>query len=254
MRFLRTAVAVLAVGASFLAPLRPPPARAAGELTVAAASSLQDALDLVIRAFEAESSSKVAVTYASSGLIMAQIEGGAPIDVLLTARAEMLDEPRWAARFAEKRRFATNRLVLIVPASDGAPPAAISDLTRRRFARIGIGNPGYVPAGTYARAALERAGLFAMLQRRFVFGENVRQVLAYVERGEVDAAFVYRTDAAGRDRVRVAFEVPIPAGHAIVYGAGVVAGARHRALAEKFAAFLTGPRASAILAEHGFGR
>jgi molybdate transport system substrate-binding protein len=78
-------------------------------------------------------------------------------------------------------------------------------------------------------------------------------VLAYAERGEVDAAFVYRTDAAGRDRVRVAFEVPIPAGHAITYGAAVVAGSPHRALAEKFVAFLAGPRGEAMLRSRGFG-
>lgn len=246
--------ALLVLGAVLPGLLHAGDARAGGgELTVAAAASLQDALDPVVRAFEQAEGTTVRVTYAGSGRIMAQIAAGAPIDVFLTARAEMLDEPAWKSRFVSRQPFASNRLVVVVPASSDAAPAALSDLTRSRYARIGIGNPGYVPAGTYARAALERAGLYAVLQRRFVMGEDVRQVLTYAERGEVDAAFVYRTDAAGRDRVRVAFEAPIPAGHAITYGAAVVAGSPHRALAEKFVAFLTGSRAEGMLREKGFG-
>ncbi len=229
-------------------------ARASGELTIAAASSLQDALDPIVKAFEEVQGAKARVTYAGSGQLMAQIEGGAPIDVFLTARVEMFDEPAWKRRFTGVRRFATNTLVVIVPASSEARPAALADLTKHQYKRIGIGNPGYVPAGIYARAALERVGLYAPLQRRMVFGDNVQQVRVYAERGEVDAAFVYRTDARGRTGVRVAFDVPIPAGHAITYGAGVVAASPHRPLAEKFAAFLTGSRAAEILAAHGFGR
>jgi molybdate transport system substrate-binding protein len=110
-----------------------------------------------------------------------------------------------------------------------------------------------VPAGQYAKQALESAGLWTRLQPRLVFAENVRQALDYVARGEAEAGFVYATDAGLiPDQVRVAFEVDPAAYEPVRYPAAVVAGTRQRELARRFVEFLTGAEAATALEQRGF--
>jgi molybdate transport system substrate-binding protein len=107
-----------------------------------------------------------------------------------------------------------------------------------------------VPAGRYARTALGTA-LTESLRPRFVYAESVRQAMQYASRGEVDAAFVYASDAAGSDGVRVVATLPTPT--PIAYPAAVVAASRQPAAAQRFLDFLAGPQAQAVLARHRFG-
>ena len=147
-----------------------------------------------------------------------------------------------------RRDFAANRLVLIVPA--GAP--AISDLgALARLGRIAIGSPRTVPAGRYARRALERAELWQKVEPRTVFAVNVRQVLDYVARKEVDAGFVYATDAAMMsDKVKVALDVPAP--KPVRYTVAVLRKSVHVDEARAFVEALGAPAAQKILAQYGF--
>jgi molybdate transport system substrate-binding protein len=228
---------------------------AAGEkpdLVVGAASSLHDALEEIWPAFERSQGARLTITYAASGRLAAQIRAGAPIDVFLTARSSMLETMARENLIASRQDFATNTLVVIVPASSSARLDDLAALAATRYARIGIGQPGYVPAGRYAKAALEAAGVYAALEPRLVFGEHVRQVLLYVARGEVDAALVYRTDAARSDRVRVALEVPALANDPITYSAGVSQSSARPLLARAFLKFLVGSDARGVLRRHGF--
>ena len=132
----------------------------------------------------------------------------------------------------------------------GVAPASVAQLRDARFVRIALGNPASVPAGRYARDALQRAGLWNDLAPRLVFGENVRQVLDYVARGEADAGFVYASDVlAANGRVQVAETV---ATSPIVYPVAVVKGSANVDAARAFVAFLDTPAARAILLRHGF--
>src|SRR4029077_20208762 len=100
---------------------------------------------------------------------------------------------------------------------------------------------------------LKEAGIWDKLENHFVYGEDVRQVLAYAARGEVDTAFVYRTDARGSKTVRVAVDVaPVPR-HPSVYAAGVASQATDPALARAFLDFLVSREGQSILAQYGFG-
>ena len=132
------------------------------------------------------------------------MEQGAPVDVFASADQETMDSAvkKSLVDPATRRDFALNDLVLITPANgtltgpDGLADAAVK--------HIAIGTPESVPAGRYAREALTSAGTWEALQSKFVFGNNVRQVLSYIQRGEADAGFVYRTDAlAGGKDVRI---------------------------------------------------
>ena len=110
-----------------------------------------------------------------------------------------------------------------------------------------------VPAGRYTMEAVQQAGLAAELQSKWIYGESVRQVLNYVARGEVDAGFVYRTDAAiEREKTRIVFAVPTPV--PVRYPIAQVATSKNLAMGKSFVAFVRSSQGQAILAEFGFSR
>jgi molybdate transport system substrate-binding protein len=248
MRFLLLLLPLL------LALTGPSPAHAQ-PITVAAASSLDEAMHEVARAFEAARPGvTVQLQVAASGVLLQQIAGGMPADVFASADADTLARgiQRRLLDADAQREFATNTLVLIVPTDRNSPVSRLQDLARPEVRRIAMGRSATVPAGRYARQAVDALRLWPALQQKVVAGDSARAVLQAVAGGEVDAGFVYGTDAAlaGR-RVRVVqtLEVQSP----IRYPATVVAGSREPALAREFVLFLNQPAARAIFTRHGFG-
>lgn len=234
-------------------------------LTVSAAASLTDAMREIGARFEAaRPGATVRFNFAASGVLVQQIVQGAPVDVFVAADQETLARgiEQKVLDASTKRDFASNTLVMIAPASGPVSaqdsPATLgslttlADLTRPEVRRIAIGKIATVPVGRYAKQALDTAGLWPRIEPKLVYADSVRQVLDYVARGEVEAGFVYRTDALlMKDKVRVVLEAT---GHSLVtYPAAVVAESRQPALAREFHAFLFGAEARAILARHGFG-
>jgi molybdate transport system substrate-binding protein len=222
-------------------------------LTVSAAASLGDAMKTLVSHFEAQHPGvSVRLNLAASGQLLQQLAAGAPVDVLATADEETLDRAG-AQRLidpATRRVLATNTLVLVAPA--GSHLSGLDALTGPGVKRIALGKPGSVPAGRYAQQALEARGQWAALQPKLVPADHVRQVLDYVARGEVEAGFVYATDAASTaGKVRVVATV---GGHApIRYPVAVVSDAGQPALARAFVQFLASPAAQALLRQQGFG-
>jgi molybdate transport system substrate-binding protein len=227
---------------------------AAETVRVGVAISLKDAANEVARAYEGETGDKVEFTFGSSGQIAAQIKNGAPIDAFISAANKQVDdlERDGLVLPGTRRVVAGNTLALIVPAgADG--PDRFEALAREGVKRVAIGEPRTVPAGQYATEVLENLGLLRPLDGRLVYGSNVRQVLNYVERGEVSAGIVYATDAreAGA-KVKVTATAP-PGTHApIVYPAVVVKASPHAAAATKFLDYLGTEPAQRTLANKGF--
>lgn len=228
----------------------------AAELTVSAAASLTNAFRDIAPLFEAaHPGTKVNFNFAASGLLLQQIAKGAPVDVFASADQETMDQARAQNLIAaDKRRdFVSNRLVVIVPAASTKLPKTVSDLTQPAYARIAIGLPASVPVGRYTRSVLEAANLWATIEPKLVGATNVRQVLDYVQRAEVDAGFVYATDAALMpDRVKVALAVPTL--QPIRYPVAPLPAGPNAAMGEKFVDFLFTPPARAVLARYGFGQ
>ncbi len=227
---------------------------AAQTLTVSAAASLADALRETGRRFEAANPGvTLRWNFAASGVLVQQILQGAPADVFLSADQVTMDRgiAGQAIDATTRRDIARNALVMVAPAGSVAP-RTLADLAQADVRRIAIGKPATVPAGRYARQALEAAQLWAPLQPKLVPADNVRQVLDYVSRGEVEAGFVYGTDAAlQRERLRI---VLTASGHEpITYPAAAVAGSRHPALARAFLAHLGTAESRAVFARFGFG-
>jgi molybdate transport system substrate-binding protein len=152
---------------------------------------------------------------------------------------------------ASRRDFAANSLVLIVPADSHFAPATLSDLTSANVKRVAFGDPASVPVGRYAQGALQAAGLWDAVSAKAVLASNVRQSLDYVARGEVDAGFVFSTDAAIQPgKVKVALN--LPAQTPITYPIAQVEGSRHAADAQAFMKFVLSPAGQAVLAKYGF--
>jgi molybdate transport system substrate-binding protein len=232
------------------------PAAHAQSLTVSAAISMKDAVTEVARGFAA---SRPGVTvlhnWGSSGELQKQIEAGAPVDVFISAAQLQMDEleKRRLVVPGTRRIFARNLLTVVKPADSRVDIAKAADLADARVARIVVGNPRTVPAGQYAEESLRALGLWDRVQPKLVFAENVRQALEYVARGEVDAGFVYTTDAALRGQaVKEAFRPAEDTYRPVVYPAAVVAGTRQPALAQAFVELLLGREGQAALGRFGF--
>ena len=228
----------------------------AADLTVSAAASLTNAFKELAQAYEAaHPGDKVLLNFAASDALVAQIAKGAPVDVFASADQEAMDKAAQQQLLASgsRRNFASNALVLVLPSAGAVPVRSLADLRLSAVTRITMGNPAGVPVGRYARQALEKAGLWAAVEPRLVFGASVRQSLDYVARGEVDAGFVYATDAlVMKDKVKVA--LPVPTETPVLYPIAAIRTAPNAAGAARFLAYVQAPAGQGILAKHGFGR
>jgi molybdate transport system substrate-binding protein len=247
----RTSAVVLALALPLAAS-----AQSARQLTVSAAASLTDAFKELGPKFEAaKPGATVRFNFAASGALLQQIAQGAPVDVFASADQETMDRAATQKLIdADTRKnFAANSLVLIEPAKDGPNLKTLQDLAGASVRRIAIGKVETVPVGRYTQQALESVKLWEPLQPKFVQADSVRQVLDYVGRGETEAGFVYRTDAAIMgDKVRI---VLTASGHTpVTYPVAVTSDAKDKALANDFVAFLASDAAQQTLARYGFGK
>lgn len=227
---------------------------AATEITVSAAASLNNAFRDVAAAYEAaHPGDKVLLNFGASDALAAQIARGAPVDVFASADQEAMDKVQAHLAPGSRRDFASNVLVVAAPANSRLALRHLADLGQAGIGRLTTGNPASVPAGRYARAALEKAGLWTALEPKFVFATNVRQSLDYIARGEAEAGLVYRTDVASQaGKVRVVMAVPGTG--PISYPLAVMRDAPNAAGGRAFAEFIMSPGGQAILSRHGFGK
>ena len=228
----------------------------AQEMILSVAVSLKEATEEIGRAFMAANPGvTLRYNFGASGDLQKQIEAGAPVDVFLSAAQRQMAEleKQKLIVVASRRVFARNVLTVIKPADSKIDMTKPADLLEARVGRIAIGHPRTVPAGQYSEESLRALGLWDRLQPKLVFTENVRQALDYVGRGEVDAGFVYTTDAAARAQgVKEAFRPPEDSYRPVVYPGAVVASAKHPALAQAFLDLLSGPGGRTALARFGF--
>ena len=232
---------------------------------VFAAASLKEPLDRAVALLVAHRrciapGGTIRVSYASSGILARQIRFGAPADLFISADPRWLDYLERSGRIdpapVARRMLFGNRLVAIAPsAAHGeverlAPGAA----TARRLGeeRLAIGDPGHVPAGRYARAALQSLGLWRRARRNIVLAANVRVVSAYVARREAALGIVYETDAIAEPLVRVVARIPESAHPPIRYEAAVVKGG-DADCARRWLDALRSPAYRKIFANAGYG-
>jgi molybdate transport system substrate-binding protein len=225
----------------------------AQSVVVFAAASLKNALDEV----SALAASKPAISYGASSALARQIEAGAPAQVFVSADLDWMDylEQRKMLRNETRRNLLGNRLVLIAPSGStaqadirpGFPLAALLG-----NGRLATADPAHVPAGKYAKAALEKLGVWDQVAGRLAPAENVRAALALVARGETPLGTVYATDAAAEPKVRVLAAFPDGLHPPIVYPVALTASAPPSGAGAGFVALLLSPAARKVFEKHGF--
>jgi molybdate transport system substrate-binding protein len=252
----RTALTLAALVALMAAPVQ---GRAAvgQDVLVFAAASLKNALDDVIVSYSNATGTKVTASYAASSALAKQIEQGAPAQLFISADLDWMDylEQRSLIEAATRRNLLGNSIVLIAAKDSGlgetriAPGFDLASLLGD--GRLAVGDVKAVPAGKYAKAALEELGAWSGVVGKLAQAENVRAALALVARGEAPLGIVYRTDAASDPSVRIIGTFPADSHPPIIYPAAVTRAGTGSAAAD-FLAFLGSPKAKGAFEKQGF--
>lgn len=225
-------------------------------LLVAADTTLGPALTATARAFEAARQGvTVKLRTGASGVLLDQVNAGTPTDVLASVGSDT------AALGVQRRQlvadlrstFATTTLVLVAPASLNLPLQRLSDLSRPEVVRIAMGREASVPAGRYAREVIDAQRLWPAVQGKVVRAADVSEVLAWVAAADVEAGFVFATDAAAAPAGRVRVVATLPTATPARCVASVVVGSPQAALARDFVDYLRSEPARTILKQAGFG-
>ena len=225
-------------------------------LLIAAAASLQDALEELDPLFEsANRGITVNYNFAASGPLQQQIEQGAPVDLFISAAARQMDilQEKNLILTDSRRNLLTNRLVLVVPRNSTLELTDLRQLTNASIKKIAVGEPRVVPAGQYAEEVFSNLGILEQLRSKFVYGNSVRNVLGTVESGNADAGMIYATDAKISNQVKQMVTAPSNLHRPIVYPIAVIAASRNQQAALTYAQFLTSSQSQAVFRRYGFG-
>ncbi len=221
----------------------------AGTVRISAAASLTEAVGDLANAYRAANpGDDVVPNFGASGALAKQGEAGAPVDILLSASTLWLDYMKARNLTARSFPLTRNSLAFVGPRKTVA--AEMKDLPA--LSRIALGSPASVPSGKYASEAMKAAGVEKAMEGKTVLTKDVREALMYAERGEVDGAFVFKTDALVARSAGFLFEVPRSLHSDIIYPAILTPDGANNPAAVRFFDFLGSGAAKAILKMRGF--
>jgi molybdate transport system permease protein len=223
-------------------------------VTVSVAASLRNAMESIVHAYsERPDAAKLVFNFGASGALQQQIEQGAPADVFLPASPKQMDalEAKGLIFRDTRRNLLVNQIVLIAPTASKAP-TSFPDLVQPGVKLVALGDPTSVPAGEYGKQVLQKIGIWDQVQPKLVLAKDVRQVLAYVETGNVDAGIVYASDMRGSSGVRLAAVADENTHDRVVYPVAVLRNAKDDGDARQFVNFLFSPAAQDIFRAFGF--
>ncbi|MEM9542881.1 MAG: molybdate ABC transporter substrate-binding protein [Cyanobacteria bacterium P01_E01_bin.42] len=257
MKFARRYLLGLSLAFLFAACGTPEPGNSGDStttLTVSAAASLQDAIAAVGEEYEAQfPNTDLIFNFGSSGSLQHQIEQGAPTDVFISAAKSKMEALREKELIVEETHqdLLQNKIVVIAP-KNTENISKLQELTTNKFTNIALGAPESSPAGRYSKEVLDSTALYEKLTDKFIFAKDVRQVLSYVETGNVDAGFLYTTDAKLCKNCQVIFVAPEDSHSSIVYPIAAINGSNNLDAAQQFIEFLATEPAKVIFEEYGF--
>lgn len=244
---------VMVVNVSPLSDVEVEAATKKTEIIVSAAASLQDSLDKIAILYEKKHPDiDLVFNYAASGTLQKQIEQGAPADLFFSAGDKQMNALVEEGLISDHKVLLKNQLVVVVPSNSNVKLTTITQLTDKSFKKVAVGQPESVPAGQYAQQSLTAKNVWNTLQSKLVFTKDVRQVLSYVETGNADAGFVYKTDALTSKKVKIALTVGPHVHKAINYPAGIVKNSKNQKAAKELYSYLQSKEASDIFTSYGF--
>jgi molybdate transport system substrate-binding protein len=221
------------------------------QVAVSAAASTREPLLRLARDFQEQTGISVTLNLGPSSTLAKQIEEGGPAEVFLPADEGWADYLGRAGLVEARRDLLGNRLVVVVPPEKPLSLTSMGDLSSSSIKHLALAGAA-VPAGKYARDALAKAGIWNRVKDRVISGNDVRAALAFVERGEADAAILYETDAAVSSRVKIALKVPAHLHQAIRYPLVLVRTKSARPEARRLFDFFASDRATTVFRQAGF--
>lgn len=226
----------------------------ADSILVSAAASLADILKEIGRAYVAQSKNTVKFNFGPSSGLARQIDEGAPADLFFSADLSQMDNLANKGRIEaqSQKNLLSNQLVIIVPADSKLALSSPKDLLNAAVRRIALAEPSSVPAGVYSRKYLTNEGLWHRVKSKVIPVQDVRATLASVESGNVEAGFVYKTDAANSKKVKIVYAVPLDKGPKITYPVAIVKDSKHKAAARDFLDYLQKAPAKELFKKYGF--
>ncbi|EDU2161186.1 molybdate ABC transporter substrate-binding protein [Salmonella enterica subsp. enterica serovar Javiana] len=228
-----------------------------GKITVFAAASLTNAMQDIAAEYKKEKNVDVVSSFASSSTLARQIEAGAPADLFISADQKWMDyaADKKAVDTTTRETLLGNSLVVVAPKASEQKPFTIDNKTDwirlLNGGRLAVGDPQHVPAGIYAKEALQKLGAWQTLEPKLAPGEDVRGALALVERNEAPLGIVYSSDAVASKGVNVVATFPEDSHKKVEYPIAIVEGHKN-ATVSAFYDYLKGPQASAIFKRYGF--
>ncbi|MDR2355518.1 MAG: molybdate ABC transporter substrate-binding protein [Clostridiales Family XIII bacterium] len=223
------------------------------ELNVSAAASLTDALEEIYAEYQKESADLINFNFAASGTLQKQILEGAPCDFFISASKGHMDGLADESLIVpESRKDLLGNALTLVTAAEKSELVSVDSLTSADVTSIAIGEPESVPAGSYAKQTLESLGIWEAVTDKLIFAKDVRQVLEYVETGNADCGFVYRSDAALMETGVIVTDLPADSHSPIVYPAALIAGSENEAAAQLFYDYLQSDYAKGVFEKYGF--
>jgi molybdate transport system substrate-binding protein len=233
-----------------------PPARARDstppEVMVYAAASLRDVLQQLAPRCEADLGIHLVFNLGASSDLARQIIAANKADVFFSADEDWMDRVADAGLVdgPSRRSLLSNRLAVIAPAESALVVRSPADLLGLHS--LSLANPDAVPAGKYAKAWLEKSGVWSTIKDRVLPSLDVRAALSAVESGVADAGIVYRTDAAISRRIRVLYAVPEPDGPRISYPIAALRDRPRPDVARKVVGWLAGSESRPAFEKFGF--
>jgi molybdate transport system substrate-binding protein len=236
------------------APAPEGPTDEAVEVNISAAASLTDALTEIQKEYAKESNAVLQFNFGASGALQKQIEEGAPCDLFISASKTNMDALEEGGLIVPESRkdILGNTLTLIAAAEKADTIKGYEALTSADIASISIGTPETVPAGKYAQQALQNLGIWDESQGKMVFAKDVKQVLEYVDSGNVDCGLVYKTDALAMKTGATVMDLPEDSHDPIVYPAALIKNSAQAEAATKFYDFLQTDYAKSVFEKYGF--
>jgi molybdate transport system substrate-binding protein len=226
----------------------------ADDILVSAAASLTDVLKEISNGYQSKSRHTVKFNFGPSSGLARQIEEGAPADLFFSADLPQMDSLDKNGRLepGTRKNLLSNQLVIVVPADSNLTISSSKDLVKAEVKRIALAEPTTVPVGVYTSKYLTDEGLWDKVKLKVVPVQDVRATLASVESGNVEAGFVYKTDAAAFRKVRIAYEVPIGKGPKITYPVAIVKESKRKDAARDFINYVQSPAAKDAFKKYGF--
>jgi molybdate transport system substrate-binding protein len=226
----------------------------ADEILVSAAASLTDVLNTISKGYQSKSKNTVKFNYGPSSGLARQIDEGAPADIFFSADLPQMDNLDKKGRLepGTRKNLLSNQLVIIVPADSKPAISSPKDLLKAAVKRIALAEPSSVPVGVYSSKYLTDEGIWDQVKPKVVPVQDVRATLASVESGNVEAGFVYKTDAAVSKKVKIVYEVPIDKGPKITYPVALVKESKQKDAARDFMNYLSSPAAKESFKKFGF--